>query len=48
MPTKTTRLIALIEPRMMRCLLKAAKQKKVSMAEVVRQALQEWIDRNLA
>ena len=46
MPTKTARLITLIDPKMLRCLLKASRTKKVSVAEVVRQAIGEWLDRN--
>jgi len=40
---KDTRLIALIEPSMMKAALAASKKAKVSVAEIVRRALQDYL-----
>ncbi len=46
MADKSQRLITLITPKMFRCLEKASNSQKVSVAEVVRQAIQKWLDDN--
>jgi Ribbon-helix-helix domain len=40
---KDTRLIALVEPSMMKSIVAASRKTKVSVAEIVRRALQEYL-----
>jgi hypothetical protein len=42
---KDTRLIALVEPSMMKAIVAASKKAKVSVAEIVRRALQEFLSK---